>query len=117
MKKVRVVFSPEAEDVYKYLNQKSKSSKTENIIFKSVNSKVQLIKDNIHYGDPIAKRLFPKEYVIKYEITNLFRVELPNFWRMLYTLTNNDTEIEIIAFVLDVIDHKEYNKKFQYKNK
>jgi len=57
------------------------------------------------------------EYVEKYGITNLFRVELPNFWRMLYTLTNSESEIEIIAFVLDIIDHKKYNKKFGYKNK
>jgi hypothetical protein len=35
---------------------------------------------------------------------------------MLYTLTNGDSEIEIIAFVLDVIDHKEYDKKFGYKS-
>jgi len=34
---------------------------------------------------------------------------------MLYTLTNGETEIEIIACVLDVIDHKKYNKKFGYK--
>jgi len=34
---------------------------------------------------------------------------------MLYTLTDGETEVEIIVFVLDVIDHKEYNKKFGYK--
>lgn len=34
---------------------------------------------------------------------------------MLYTLTNNETEIEIIAFVLDIFDHDKYNKKFEYK--
>ena len=72
---------------------------------------------NPHYGDPIAKNLIPKEYILKYGITNLFRVELSNFWRMLYTLTNDETEIEIVAFVLDIIDHKEYDKVFGYKNK
>ena len=36
---------------------------------------------------------------------------------MLYTLTEGDTEIEIVAFVLDVIDHKTYNKKFGYRKK
>jgi len=50
-------------------------------------------------------------------VANLFRVELPKFWRMLYTLTNGNSEIEIIAFILDVIDHKEYGKKFGYKKK
>jgi len=40
----------------------------------------------------------------------LFRVELPNFWRMYYTLTDDENQIEIIAFVLDILDHKEYDK-------
>jgi hypothetical protein len=44
-------------------------------------------------------------------------VELPGFWRMLYTLTNGEREVEIIAFVLDVIDHKAYDKKFGYKKR
>jgi hypothetical protein len=36
---------------------------------------------------------------------------------MLYTLREGETEVEIIAFVLDIIDHQEYNKKFGYKEK
>jgi hypothetical protein len=48
---------------------------------------------------------------------NLFRAELPNYWRMLYTLTGDETKIEIIAFVLDLVDHSTYNKKFSYKKK
>ena len=117
MKKVRVIFSPEAEEVYKYLNEQAPHSKTENMILNAVNKKVELIKSNIHYGTPIAKKLIPDEYKAKYGVTNLFRIELPTFWRMLYTLTTDETEIEIIAFVLDVIDHEEYNKKFGYKGK
>jgi len=116
-KKVRVIFSPEAEEVYKYLNEKASFSKNEKIILNAVNKKITLIKVNIHYGEPIAKKLIPKEYKIKYGITNLFRVKLPKFWRMLYTLTNGNSEIEIIAFILDVIDHKEYDKKLGYKKK
>lgn len=87
------------------------------MIFRAINQKVELIKSNPHYGDAIAKKLFPEEYRKKYGITNLFRVELPAFWRMLYTLSDGENEVEIIAFVLDVIDHKEYNKKFRYKGK
>ena len=117
MKKVRVVLSPEAEYVYTYLNEQAAKSKTEHIILNAIHKKVELIKSNIHYGNPIAKRLIPEEYKIKYGVTNLFRVELPNFWRMLYTLTDGETEIEIIAFILDVIDHKDYNKKFGYRNR
>jgi hypothetical protein len=85
------------------------------MILKSVNQKVELIKDNPHFGDPIAKKLIPKEYVINYNVANLFRVELPAYWRMLYTLTDGESKIEIIAFVLDIINHKEYDQKFGYK--
>lgn len=116
MKNIKIIFSPEAEEVYKYLNEQASTSKTARMILKAVNKKIELIKLNYHYGDPIAKNLIPQEYKLKYEVNNLFRIELPNFWRMLYTLTNGDNEIEIIAFILDVIDHKEYNKKFNYKN-
>ncbi len=115
MKKVRVIFSPEAEEAYKQLNEAAQNSKMDRSILNAINKKVELIKVNIHYGEPIAKRLIPEEYKIKYETANLFRVELPNFWRMLYTLTDGESQIEIIAFVLDVLDHKEYNKKLGYK--
>lgn len=112
MKPVRIKLSREAEEVYKYLNANI-NSKIERSILNSVHKKVELIKLNPHYGDPVPKYLIPREYIIKYGINNLFRIELPNFWRMLYTLTN-EGQIEIIAFVLDIIDHKDYDKKFGY---
>jgi len=117
VKRVRVIFSPEAEEVYTYLNEQAPHSKIERSILNAIEKKKELIKANPHYGEPIAKKLIPREYVVKYGITNLFWVELPNYWRMLYTLTNNETEVEIIAFVLDVIDHKTYDKKFGYDGK
>lgn len=79
MKIVRVIFSPEAEEVYNYLNEQAPVSKTERMILNSLNKKVELIKVNHHYGEPISKKLIPKEYQIKYNITNLFWVELPGF--------------------------------------
>lgn len=117
MKNIRVILSPEAEEVYKYLNEQAKDSKVERTILNAINKKIELIKINHHYGEPIAKNLIPEEYKVKYDITNLFRVELPNYWRMLYTLTDGESKIEIIAFVLDIINHNEYNKKFGYKKR
>ncbi|MBU4069983.1 MAG: hypothetical protein KJ646_03290 [Nanoarchaeota archaeon] len=117
MKNIKIILSPEAREVYQYLNQEAPTSKTERMILKSVRQKVDLIKANPHYGNPVAKKLIPNEYKEKYNTVNLFRIELPNFWRMLYTLTEGETQIEIIAFVLDIIDHKTYNKKFGYKKK
>ncbi len=116
MKQIRVKLSPEAEEVYKYINVQASVSKLERMILNAVNQKIELIKANPHYGNGIPKKLIPKEYIVKYGITNLFGVELPNFWRMLYTLTAEE-EIEIIAFILDIIDHKTYDKKFGYRKK
>lgn len=116
MKITKIKLSKEAEEVFVYLNQESKNSKIEKSILKSVLQKSELIKENFQYGDPISKKLIPEEYVKKYGITNLFRVELPSFWRMLYSVEEGESQIEIIAFVLDIIDHKDYNKIFGYKN-
>ncbi len=117
MKQVRVILVPEAKEVYKFLNEEAPNSKQERMILKAINQKIELIKQNPHFGNPISKRLIPKEYIEKYGIGNLFRIELPNFWRMLYTLTEGETKIEIIAFILDIINHPAYNKKFGYKKK
>lgn len=115
MKTIRIILSPEAREVFEYLNREAETSKHERMILKAVKQKAELVKANPHYGNPISKKLIPREYIEKYGITNLFRVELPGFWRMLYSLTEGETKIEIIAFVLDIIDHPTYNKKFGYK--
>lgn len=115
MKIVRVKLSSEAEEVYKYLNREASNSKTERMILNAVNKKVDLIKANPHYGSPIAKNKIPDEYKSKYGVTNLFHVELPNFWRMIYTLTDGESKMEIVSFVLDIFDHKKYDKKFKYR--
>jgi hypothetical protein len=117
MKQIRVVLSKEAREVYEFLNKESPDSKQERMILKAINQKIELIKQNPHFGNPISKKLIPKEYTEKLGVINLCRVELPNFWRMLYTLTEGETKIEVIAFVLDIIDHPTYNKKFGYKKR
>jgi hypothetical protein len=110
-KTIRIILSDEARKVYEYLNSEAERSKIERSILNAVNNKVKLIKENPHYGDVIAKRLIPKEY----GVDNLFRIELPNFWRMLYSLEEGESKIEIVAFVIEIVDHKKYNKRFGYK--
>ena len=53
MKKVRVILSHEAEEVYKHLNEEAPRSKTDQTILRTINKKVELIKANPHYGNPI----------------------------------------------------------------
>jgi len=121
-KPVRVILLGDADKSFKKLNEivgnqikSGKESSTEMQLLKSIKQKIEFIKDNPFYGDPIAKNLIPEEYKKEYLSTNLFRTELSQFWRMLYTLKGD--EIEIIAFVLDIINHPDYNKKFEYKKR
>ena len=114
---IKIKFSEEAKQMYDFLEKQAQKSKKERMILSSLKAKLDSIKKDPHYGNPIKKKLIPSYYRIKYSVTNLFRIELPQFWRMLYTLTNSETEIEIIAFVLDVLDHEDYDKKFGYVKK
>jgi len=117
VKSVRVVLSPAAGEVYAALVAEASTSKRAQSILKAIGDKTALIKANRHYGDAIAKRLIPREFVQEYAVSNLFRVELPSFWRMLYTLTNDEQEIEIVAFVLDIGSHKHYDKTMGYRSR
>ena len=117
MKEVRVILSEDAEEAYRYLNEHASESKIDRSILNSINKKVELIKVNPHYGKPISKSLIPREYIDNFGVTNLFRVELARYWRMLYTLSDGETIVEIIAFVLDIVDHKKYDNKFGYRKR
>ena len=121
-KPVRVVLLDEADSEYKKLNEiigqqiKDGKENTEEMqLLRSIKQKIEFIKANPFYGDSIPKALIPREYLIKYNARNLWRAELVNFWRMLYTIKGD--QIEIICFILDIIDHNKYNKLFGYKKK
>jgi hypothetical protein len=111
-KEVRVILKGEA--LSSYLELKKRDDKISQGIARSIDSRIQLLKDNPQYGDPIAKNLIPDEFK-KIGIKNLYRIELPNYWRMLYTLEG--TRVEIFLFVLSISDHPSYDKKFGYRKK
>jgi hypothetical protein len=119
---VRVVLLGEAEKSFKELNEivgiqlDAKRENSDEIqLLRSIKQKIDFLKANPFYGDPISKKLIPKEYKNEYRVINLFRVELSGFWRMLYTLKGD--QIEIVAFILDIIDHPTYDDKFGYKRR
>jgi len=121
-KPVKIILLDEADDEYKHLKEtveeqmkEGKESTFEVQLLRSIKQKTEFVRTNPFYGDNIPKKQIPKEYVVKYKADNLWRVELINFWRMIYTIKGD--EIEIICFVLDLMDHKRYDKKFGYRKK
>jgi len=83
------------------------------ILFDSIKQKIEFIRENPQYGIHISRNKIPKEYMLKYDTNNLWKVNLAGAWRMLYTLRGD--KIEILAIVLDILSHPDYEKKFKYK--
>ena len=121
MKPVSVELVGDAEEAYNKLNKivgeqkASGKEKSEEIkLWNGIQRAFDRIQENPFYGRNAKKKLIPKYYVEKYGINNLFIVNLPFFWRMIYTLESD--KIEIVAFILDIFTHKDYNKKFKFKD-
>ncbi len=73
------------------------------------------IREKPDFGQPIAKRLIPKEYR-KQNVDNAFWVELNKNkgWRLIYTLTSQN-KFEITAIILEWFTrHKDYERRFGY---
>jgi len=49
----------------------------------------------------------------KYDASNVWRIELADRWRLVYTIAGD--KLEIINFVMDIFNHKDYDKVFGYK--
>jgi len=64
-------------------------------------------------GKHVPKKLIPREYLVKYGVTNLWKLNLVSYWRLLYTLQGD--KIKIYSIVLEVLDHKKYDRKFGYR--
>jgi len=67
---------------------------------------------NPEAGKHIPKRLIPKEYAVKFGVTNLWKLNLDHYWRLIYTLQGDD--VKLFCIVLEVLDHKKYDRKFGY---
>jgi len=80
---------------------------------KGIKRAVLALRENAFCGTQIPKRLFPKEYIRQYGVNNLWKYDLPNSWRLIYTVTP-ENEVELISAILEWFDHKEYERKFKY---
>ena len=81
-------------------------------LYEFMDRAIQDLKNDPTCGTHIKKRLWPKEYKRQYGITNLWKYDLPNAWRIIYTLKSD--EVMILTVILEWFDHKEYAKLFKY---
>jgi len=107
--KVRVIFDNEnLKEAYEELSETDPLKKRIDFVIKR-------IKEKPVFGQPICKKLIPKEYKKK-GVDNAFWVELSKGkgWRLIYSL-KSFTEIEIVAIILEwFTKHKDYERRFGY---
>jgi Txe/YoeB family toxin of Txe-Axe toxin-antitoxin module len=70
------------------------------------------LEENAFCGIQIPKRLIPKEYARKYGIDNCWKYNLPNAWRLIYSVARD--KVVVLSIVLEWLDHKHYKRKFKY---
>ncbi len=63
-------------------------------------------------GIKIPRKYWPKEYIKKYQIDNLWKIDLQDGWRLIYTIRAN--QVTVLTVVLEWFDHKEYERRFGY---
>ncbi|MDP1695282.1 MAG: hypothetical protein Q8L29_00010 [archaeon] len=81
-------------------------------LLNSIHHALDLLKINPFSGDPISHELWPKEFDA---LPNLFRMELSQFWRLLYYVVGDETRV--ISIVFEICPHSDYNKILGYKKK
>lgn len=89
-----------------------KGTSEEKELYFLINRAILDLKENPLRYIHIPKKSWPKEYIHKHSINNLWKYDLPNGWRLIYTIHHE--ELTILALVLEWFSHKEYERRFGY---
>lgn len=102
----KIVFiNDHVEKSFNDLNKKGK-------IYKSLSKAFQTIENNAFSGIQIPKKLIPRNYLKKYGIHNLWKYNLPDGWRLIYSIESK--HIIVVSLVIDWMNHKDYEQTFNY---
>ena len=109
MKQTGVAFID--KNLEKNFNDLKKKQIAENNLVKFLERAIEDLKQNPFAGIQIRKKLISKEYKQK-GIQNLWKYNLPNAWRLIYTIQND--EVSILCVLLEWLDHKKYERRFRF---
>ncbi len=88
MKPIYVSFcEKKIENSYESLKQGKFQDKQ---LYKFIERAIKDLKQNPACSIKIPKKLWPKDYLQKYQITNLWKYDLPDGWRLIYTIKADD---------------------------
>lgn len=103
------------KEFVKIQNKAETGNSDEKYLLELINKATADLAKNKEAGVKVPRKLWPKEYIQKYGITNLWKYNLDSYWRLTYTITG--TEIQFFLIYLEVMDHHNYNKRFGYRKR
>lgn len=122
-KELKVTFSPDAFLFYRNLQEVVKQEKAQGKsksfyqqLLSAIEREKEYLRQDPERGIHIKKKLIPKLYINLYGISNLWKIDLPSFYRMLYTIDTSGKTV-INSIILVIVDHDQYNKIFGYRKK
>jgi len=81
-------------------------------LHKEIEKALTDISHNAFFGRNVKKELIPKEFKQKYGVDNLWIYNLRKDWRLIHSVGRD--ELELIAVVLDWMNHKDYENLFGF---
>ena len=88
------------------------SLENDSYLHQIVDKALDVLKENMFAGQLIEKKKFPKTYVQKFDIMNLYKYNLDKSHRLTYTLVADASGVAVV--VLEILNHKDYEKRFGY---
>ena len=106
------------EELYEYYKKIELELQSGNKVnereYKLISKGIELLKLDFRKGEHISKKnqRAYEYFVKKYNVKNLWKLDVSQDWRLIYTIEGN--EVEVISFVLESLSHKEYERKLGY---
>jgi len=104
---------PSSVKAYRDVVHLISSLREESHLLKIINNGLDVLKENMFAGERIEKKKFPRYYVQKFGINNLYKLNLNSRNRLTYTLVAEESGVAVV--VLEILNHKKYEERFGYK--
>lgn len=104
LRATEVILSPAAESALEGLKGRPVS------IARRVENLAAILREDCLHGEVVRGRSLPRQLVERYQVRNLYVEDLPDLWRLLYTVTHSGPDRYVI--ILEIVSHREYDRWF-----
>lgn len=111
MKPTQIVLSQDALQTMQRLA--SHDDKRSASILHGILRALSLLEQRPFAGAIVPRKLRPRRLR---HVGTLLRLELPSFWRLLYTVGDDERGAFVLITIIDILDHPAYDRLFGYKN-